>query len=137
MRPPKTRLVLATAEFWRKDVEAGGGNDQAAEITDLPIQRAPANTRSETSGTMARRRVAGGGLGSHRPLATEGKRSQKGSLAEVLWKYTTVSQEWLAEELQMRSAANVSQLLRRGRGERRLVPRALTNFVAEAVKGTN
>src|SRR5450432_815729 len=48
---------------------------------------------------------------------------------------TTVSQEWLAEELQMRSAANVSQLLRRAQGKRGRVPRALTTFVAGAMEG--
>jgi putative transposase len=30
----------------------------------------------------------------------------------MLWKPTTVSQEWIAEKLAMRTAANVSQQLR-------------------------
>ena len=34
-------------------------------------------------------------------------------LADLLWRRTTVSQEWLAEKLAMKSAANVSQQLRR------------------------
>ncbi len=38
---------------------------------------------------------------------------RKLALAELLWKRTTVSQEWIAEKLSMRSAANVSQQLRR------------------------
>ena len=33
-------------------------------------------------------------------------------LAELLWKRTTVSQEWIAEKLVMHSAANVSKQLR-------------------------
>ena len=35
------------------------------------------------------------------------------ALAEPIWKRTTVSQEWIAGKLSMRSAANVSQQLRR------------------------
>jgi putative transposase len=34
-------------------------------------------------------------------------------LAELLWRRTAVSQEWLAEKLRMSSAAKVSQQLRR------------------------
>jgi len=34
-------------------------------------------------------------------------------LADLLWKRTVVSQEWLASKLEMKSAANVSQQLRR------------------------
>jgi hypothetical protein len=41
------------------------------------------------------------------------------NLAELLWSRTTVTQEWLAEKLQMLSAANVSQLLRRAVVKRR------------------
>ena len=64
-----------------------------------------------------------------------GSDPRKVALAELLWKRTTVSQEWLAERLQMRSAANVSQLLRRAEGKRKNVPRALTSFVAGAMNG--
>jgi putative transposase len=42
-----------------------------------------------------------------------GSDPRKLALAELLWKRTTVSQEWIAENLSMRSAANVSQQLRR------------------------
>jgi hypothetical protein len=41
--------------------------------------------------------------------ALKGSDPRKLVLAELLWKRTTVSQEWLAEKLSMRSAANVSQ----------------------------
>jgi hypothetical protein len=43
----------------------------------------------------------------------KGSAPQKLTLAELLWKRTTVSQEWIAQKLAMRSAANVSQQLRR------------------------
>jgi putative transposase len=38
---------------------------------------------------------------------------RKRGLALLLWKHTTVSQQWLADRLGMKSAANVSQQLRR------------------------
>jgi putative transposase len=43
----------------------------------------------------------------------KGTDPRKLAIAELLWKRTTVSQEWIAEKLSMRSAANVSQQLRR------------------------
>ena len=43
----------------------------------------------------------------------KGSDPRKLALAELLWKRTTVSQEWIAEKPSMRSAANVSQQLRR------------------------
>ncbi len=43
----------------------------------------------------------------------KGSDPRKLAMAELLWKQTTVSQEWIDEKLSMRSAANVSQQLRR------------------------
>ena len=43
----------------------------------------------------------------------KGSDARKLLLADLLWRRTTVSQEWLAEKLAMKSAANVSQQLRR------------------------
>ncbi len=53
------------------------------------------------------------GLVAHELPSLKGSDSRKLALAELLWKRTTVSQEWIAEKLSMRSAANVSQQLRR------------------------
>ena len=64
----------------------------------------------------------------------KGSDPRKVMLAELLWKHTTVSQEWLAEELCMRSTANVSQLLRRADDRHGRVPRALASFVAGSMK---
>jgi len=47
-----------------------------------------------------------------------GSDPRKLALAELLWKRTTVSQAWIAERLGMRSAANVSQQLRRYAAQR-------------------
>jgi putative transposase len=56
---------------------------------------------------------------------------EKSALAELLWSRTTVTQEWLAEKLQMRRSANVSQLLRRAVVQRRnrQVPSRLADFI--------
>ena len=44
-----------------------------------------------------------------------GSDPRKVALGILIWKTTTVSQEWIARRLQMKSAANVSQLLSRTR----------------------
>lgn len=64
----------------------------------------------------------------------KGSDPRKLALAELLWKRTTVSQEWIAEKLSMRSAANVSQQLRRldrVKTRSKLSPEMLT-FLSEA-----
>ena len=43
----------------------------------------------------------------------KGSDPRKLALAQLVWKRTCVSQEWIARELAMKSAANVSQQLRR------------------------
>ncbi len=66
--------------------------------------------------------------------ALKGSDLRKLALAELLWKQTTVSQEWIAEKLSMRSAANVSQQLRRfdrARANAKL-PMELQNLLKEA-----
>jgi len=61
----------------------------------------------------------------------KGSDARKLLLADLLWRRTTVSQEWLAEKLAMKSAANVSQQLRRLDHEkvRERAPEALRVFV--------
>jgi hypothetical protein len=55
-------------------------------------------------------------------------------LADLLWRRTVVSQEWLAEKLAMKSAANVSQQLRRldVKAAVKKVPEDLKSFLEEA-----
>ena len=66
----------------------------------------------------------------YRTLADPRKRA----LAELLWRRTTVSQEWIAAKLSMGSAANVSQQLRRRKNAMAKVklPPELQYFLAEA-----
>jgi putative transposase len=55
-------------------------------------------------------------------------------LADLLWKPTVVSQKWLVAKLEMKSAANVSQQLRRldVKAAIKKVPDELKPFLEEA-----
>jgi putative transposase len=66
----------------------------------------------------------------------KGSGPRKLAVAELLWRRTTVSQEWIAENLSMRGAANVSQQLRRmKRGKAKVnLPPGLQRFPAGAWK---
>jgi hypothetical protein len=66
--------------------------------------------------------------------SVKGADARKVLLADLLWRRTVVSQEWLAEKLRMRSAANVSQQMRRLDKKRALgrVPEALKRFLEQA-----
>ena len=78
--------------------------------------------------------LAAGGLAEADLAALKGSDPRKLALARLLWKRTTVSQEWLAQRLRMRSAANVSQQLRRldeARNVKRLSP-AMKTFLKAA-----
>jgi hypothetical protein len=67
----------------------------------------------------------------------KGSDPRKLALAELLWKGTTVSQDWIAKKLSMRSAANVSQQLRRLDRERTLgkLPPGMRSFLAGVREG--
>jgi len=62
----------------------------------------------------------------------KGSDPRKVALGMLIWKTTTVSQEWIARRLQMKSAANVSQLLSRTRPSKNneKLPLALCEFIA-------
>jgi REP element-mobilizing transposase RayT len=61
----------------------------------------------------------------------KGSDPRKLALAKLLWSRTTVSQQWIAEKLSMRSAANVSQQLRRmpAKGSSNQLPAELQRFI--------
>ncbi|YCM46982.1 hypothetical protein V2O64_24370 (plasmid) [Verrucomicrobiaceae bacterium 227] len=68
----------------------------------------------------------------------KGSAPGKLALAELLWTRTTVSQEWIAEKLSMRSAANVSQQLRRmnkGKVEETRLPPELKRILKNVRQG--
>jgi len=68
--------------------------------------------------------------------ALKGSDPRKLALADLLWKRTTVSQDWIAAKLSMRSAANVSQQLRRfNRGKTKAkLPPGMQAFLGDAWK---
>ena len=74
--------------------------------------------------------LAAAGLKESDLTGLPGSDPRKVALAGLLWRRTTVSQPWLAERLQMRSAANVSQQLRRRvSGSEKSLPKALRHFL--------
>ena len=80
------------------------------------------------------RGLKAGGLKPGSLAQVKGSDPRKVLLADLLWRRTVVSQEWLAEKLVMRSAANVSQQLRRldGKAAIKKVPEELKHFLEEA-----
>lgn len=74
-----------------------------------------------------------GGLKEADLIGLKGSDPRKLLLADLLWRWTVVSQEWLAEKLEMKSAANVSQQLRRldGKAALKKVPDELKHFLAK------
>jgi ABC-type hemin transport system ATPase subunit len=58
-----------------------------------------------------------------------GSEARKVALARLLWENTTVSMQWIADHLRMKSAANASQQIRRSRREKRELPKALRRLV--------
>ena len=74
------------------------------------------------------------GLGAAEARGLPGSDPRKVAIARIIWEQTTAPQNWLAEQLGMRSAANVSQQLRRQRALRPAkLPRALQKWM-EAVR---
>ncbi len=75
-----------------------------------------------------------GGLRAGSLSKLKGSDPWKVLLADLLWRCTVVSQEWLAEKLKMKSAANVSQQLRRldVKAALKMVPEELKQFQNEA-----
>jgi putative transposase len=78
--------------------------------------------------------LAAAGLSPGELATLKGSDPRKLALARLLWRKTTVSQSWLAEKLHLRSAANVSQQLRRldPKALRARLPRSLTKFLDAA-----
>jgi REP element-mobilizing transposase RayT len=118
------------------------------------IERARAGLRrlrGRTSKSMPQRRAHGlwaaeawleaalkaAGLEPGELVSLRGSDPRKLAIADRLWRETIVSQAWIADHLHMRSAANVSQQLRRldrSRLEARL-PRPLRAFLAATPPG--
>ena len=79
-----------------------------------------------------------GGLKAAELEKVKGADLRKVLLADLLWWRTVVSQQWLAERLAMKSAANVSQQLRRldRKQAKALVPAPMKRFLDETAEPT-
>jgi hypothetical protein len=71
------------------------------------------------------------GLNAEELAGLPGSDGRKVALARLLWQRTTVSQGWIAERLAMRSAANVSQQIRRQVVVPAALPRKFRRFIEE------
>lgn len=80
------------------------------------------------------RELMAGGLNPGCLSKVKGPDPRKVLLADLLWRRTVVSQEWLAAKLEMSSGANVSQQLRRldGKSALKNVPEDLKHLLEEA-----
>ena len=87
------------------------------------------------AGEWIARGIAAAGLAREEMRRLPGSDGRKVALARLVWERTTMSQDWIASELGMGSAANVSQqILRDKTGKRRhKLPAPLRSFL-ESVK---
>lgn len=108
------------------------GRTKSRAYRGVAIRRAHGLERAEQ---RLREGLAAAGLDEKELAAIPGSDPRKIALARLLWRGTTVSQVWLAERLAMRSAANVSQQLRRVGTEplKGTVPKRLASFVEQAM----
>ena len=80
------------------------------------------------------RGLESGGLKPSGLAKVKGSVPWKALLVDLLWRRKVVSQKWLAARLKMKSAAKVSQHLRRpdGKSAIKKVPEELKHFLEEA-----
>lgn len=126
--PPATRPAVAHARPVTDCHEPDGwrGLNQA----DHPVARH--GERSTEAWLKAGLRAVG--IKTSELERLKGSDPWKPRLADHLWRRTMVSQKWLAEKLAMKSAANVSQQLRRldGKSAIKKVPEEMKLFLEEA-----
>jgi len=79
-----------------------------------PVAKAHGLKRAEE---LVKAGLAAAGLAEEQLAHLPGSDQRKVRVAKAVWDQTTVSMGWIAERLRMRSAANVSQILRRTRAE--------------------
>jgi len=73
--------------------------------------------------------LAAAGLSAKELDSLAGSDMRKVALANLLLERTVTRQSWIAEKLAMRSAANVSQQVRRYRAKRPRLPAALKEYL--------
>ena len=108
-------MVLGKAGIWREDAQAGTKFDHQGEITGIPPKSQKLAPGEREAERLVKEGLQAAALQESRLAELNGSDPRKVALGILIWKTTTVSQEWIARRLQMKSAANVSQLLSRTR----------------------
>lgn len=121
--------------YWGRQAFATRVLDLAKEALERPKGRAyrSAQARCWHDEAQAARwlgeGLAAAGLSKKDLAKLKGSDPRKVALAKWLWENHTVSQSWLAERLQMKSAANVSQQIRRVQLRGDVLPHELKSFL--------
>ena len=105
--------------------EANGGEAQRAR---LPERHSYDRAQAEE---WIQKGIAAMGLAREEVKRLPGSDARKVALARLLWERTTVRQGWIADQLGMGSAANVSQQIRRDKTakKRQKLPQSLKAFI--------
>ena len=117
----------AFAERAMKLIQGMSGKGKSRAYRATPERKAHGLTQAER---WLAEGLTAAGLDAAELKRTKGSDARKVVLAKLLWERTTVSQDWLAEKLHMRSAANVCMLLgAQAAKKKRLLPEALGRWV--------
>lgn len=114
-----------------------GGRSAATTPVRAPLTQGRSTVHGQRQAqTLLRDGIQASGLANTEITELKGSDPRKLLLADLLWRHTTVSQDWLAEKLAMRSAANVSQQLRRLDRTRllALVPASFRTFLRQKAR---
>ena len=119
------------AERLLKMVEAMSGKGKSRGYKRATEQRAHGEKQAEK---WLAEGLAAAELSEEGIRSLPGSDGRKAALAELLWSRTTVSQEWLAENLHLKSASNACQVIRRYKRNREKVklPKGLEKFIKTA-----
>jgi REP element-mobilizing transposase RayT len=113
--------------------------ERALKVAEATLQRVRHRSSKKTQEGRAhgqreaeRRLVQGlvaAGLDARTLAALPGSDARKVVIARVIRETSTVDMKWIADHLAMKSAANASQQIRRGKQETRKLPKALRRWV--------
>ena len=133
VQPFAARLVLGEPGVCRKTARAFGQADEGADENVAGLSKGAAVDCAQRGAGPARlaEGLKAAGVVAKDLAGLKGSDPRKLALAKLLWKQTTVSQEWIAEKLSMHSAANVSQQLRKMDQRKTLskLPPEMRNFL--------
>jgi hypothetical protein len=123
----------AFAEGLLKIVHTASGRLKSRTYRSAPERRSHDEMQAEN---WVQEGLLAAGLSATDVTRLPGSDPQKVALARLVWENTTVPQAWIAERLEMGSAANVSQQLSRGKhaSRPRNLPAPLRQFLQSVKK---